>query len=594
MANYHVNYLTGSNSTGDGTAGNPWATVAFALTSATSGDTIKVARTGTTQLLTSTAFWSAASTMTTNADLTSQLAVGDFVIISPKYAGHPEFDGWIMNEIRSITSTTIGFGDSGSQFAFRANAQFEIYKFTAFVNAGSSGDYESLTSFGTTKGNIVIEGGYLEDFSAVDGYTNIFRTGLSQNASAGSIFKSNTGTFGGYSEAPMFKNFRFAKFATLSANNFLAPVMCDNLVMYGIGNINNQDGPLYNPTSTSAECTLYVSNCGFNGGNATYIGDNTNTTKRPTMLNKTNLYYSQGQKDFKWNDFTIKNWYAVGCNSSNGAAFGEANLINFKDANVEGATKFVVYSDNSGSFARTCIFNGYRSKFIPTSFTLIYDTVRPQYCLTGFVQRDTMTNFNIIKLPAGSSVDTLGSVGSHFIDRYNSQNFIVSTVIDSDNSIWNAMPDGSFVKTDTVEYSTGTSSKKIRLGTQGYAGLSQNIQLGIATKKNGSQTLQSITIRAKRTGADMTWFLTMDWMYAGGGQTQPQQISTSTVTVNSNTWTDYTLTISNAQTDQSKNKYVSIGDNTPIVFLLRSNNNIASTTTTSNYHWIDSVTFNYA
>ena len=32
MANYHVNYLTGSDSTGDGSTGTPWQTISHALT----------------------------------------------------------------------------------------------------------------------------------------------------------------------------------------------------------------------------------------------------------------------------------------------------------------------------------------------------------------------------------------------------------------------------------------------------------------------------------------------------------------------------------------------------------------------------------
>ncbi len=58
MANYHVNYLTGSDVTGDGGTVNPWATIQHALTtsSASTGDVIKVVGSTTTDLTTTATF----------------------------------------------------------------------------------------------------------------------------------------------------------------------------------------------------------------------------------------------------------------------------------------------------------------------------------------------------------------------------------------------------------------------------------------------------------------------------------------------------------------------------------------------------------
>ena len=96
MANYHVNYLTGSDVTGDGSTGNPWASISYALTtsSAATGDVIKVV--GSTKTTLDTAASPNANGRTnvlnTSVDLSASLAAGDIVIISPNITDGAEFD----------------------------------------------------------------------------------------------------------------------------------------------------------------------------------------------------------------------------------------------------------------------------------------------------------------------------------------------------------------------------------------------------------------------------------------------------------------------------------------------------------------------
>ena len=111
MANYHVNYLTGSDITGDGSTSTPWQTISHALTtsSATTGDVIKVVGSTTTDLDTGATVSTNDRTnqLTTSTDLTSSLAVGDIIIISPNITDGAEFNGWMHTEVEAITATTL-------------------------------------------------------------------------------------------------------------------------------------------------------------------------------------------------------------------------------------------------------------------------------------------------------------------------------------------------------------------------------------------------------------------------------------------------------------------------------------------------------
>jgi len=111
MANYHVNYLTGSDVTGDGSTGSPWASIKHALATppVVTGDVVKVAGSTFTDIDTAAqpASSNRTNTINTSVDLTSQLAVNDVFRFNPNMSDGPEFNGWMLDQVVAITSTTI-------------------------------------------------------------------------------------------------------------------------------------------------------------------------------------------------------------------------------------------------------------------------------------------------------------------------------------------------------------------------------------------------------------------------------------------------------------------------------------------------------
>lgn len=585
MANYHVNYLTGSNVTGDGSAGNPWATIAFAMTPATSGDTIKVAETGTTQVLDTAAAWSApeesTTVLNTSVDLTANVAVGDLLIISPKYPGHPEFDGWIIMEARVITSTSINFLNGRPNWADRTNPQFEIRKFTSFVNAGASGDFDDLRSFGSTKGGVTIEGGYDATFTSVTGYTNIFRTGLNQNATSGGVLRITASN----GSVPFIKNFRFSKFAEVLNGQFGASQPADNINLYGCNRWTSSSfGSFYNPTSDTAVCTIYASNP---GGSLQYSAwSATPNDGRLQATNQLDLYICQGQKTYLIEQANLRNVYAVANTiGANGASFSMSFLIAMNACNIQGEVKAVVgaYLNNG---TKPAIFGASNCQINLSDIDVI---VSPNYAysLASIRVLNTALTPNSIKLPSNRNVDYFVTSSNCVQDqmwRVN-PNMITATVVESSGKLWNLLGSGEFVTTDTVEYVTGDSSRLIKLSGYGFAALNTAFPIGYAALSNGIGTLQSVTVKAKASGAVNGVSLSNYFFNA--------QLALASNTVNLTTsYADYTFTIDTNPTSELYRRFLAIDPEILVAYALTADT-VPLTATSSVYIWVDSVTFNY-
>ena len=189
MATYHINYLTGSNATGDGTAGNPYATILYAMQthSPANGDEIKVAGSGITDIDTNATLAAETSTIfNTSVDLTSQVAVGDFVVLSPKYAPAPELDNYVQYRVTAITSTQLTIRANIHWPLISLSNSWTISKLNSFVSTTTTGTFEDLSA--VVNNNISITGGWNDTFTSIIGITRIIRTGLAAGSTSGTAF----------------------------------------------------------------------------------------------------------------------------------------------------------------------------------------------------------------------------------------------------------------------------------------------------------------------------------------------------------------------------------------------------------------------
>lgn len=150
-----INYCcwtTGNDTTGDGSAGNPYKTITKASTGLTGGDEVRVSKSPAHTALAGTLDWTDGSTsIATSSDLTAALAANDLI-------GKDADDG-MWYEIASLNSTTItlkykysgttatgvssykmGFHDYGSPTSFLAQMQT--------ISASGTSDASPLTISG--------------------------------------------------------------------------------------------------------------------------------------------------------------------------------------------------------------------------------------------------------------------------------------------------------------------------------------------------------------------------------------------------------------------------------------------------------------
>ena len=229
MAYYCLDYINGSDTTGDGTALAPWATIAHAETQINggtgyvTGDEIRIAGStksaslGTVQYSNST---SSEFVVNTDQDLTASVSVGDYLLIGD------ETDGGAMPApllVKSITSTVIRFYTAYYD-ALYSNVSYNVYKLSnvAEMTVNSFSDYSGSlvfnslnTSFTAYNNDVIFSGGWdPANFTAKTNYgkTAFGRTGTygSTNAYAyGAVFYPASSTTS--SDGFLFKDFSVAR-----------------------------------------------------------------------------------------------------------------------------------------------------------------------------------------------------------------------------------------------------------------------------------------------------------------------------------------------------------------------------------------------
>lgn len=190
MAYYCVDYLNGSDATGDGTALAPWATVQYAETQINGGsgfivgDEIRIASSTLTEVGTGYRAGGTNGNITTSSDLSGDLAAGDLIALSSTLVGQQP---WIYRVI-SITSSTISVVYDSSYAPMGqpsgVSNTLTIYKVDNLVQALATGygtvkETIAATNYGFTpnSNSVIISGGW--DPSNFTSLTSFGYTGCS-------------------------------------------------------------------------------------------------------------------------------------------------------------------------------------------------------------------------------------------------------------------------------------------------------------------------------------------------------------------------------------------------------------------------------
>lgn len=578
MATYHIDFLNGSNVTGDGTAIAPWATITHTFSQVTiaAGDLIKVAATGTETDIDTAATFSGDNTITTSVDLTTELAVGDLFIVSPKITAAPELDGWMLCEVLTITSdtiTTTNLNRLDKVFPDSTAGLVTITKITNFVDAGSSGDYEDFIAAGATNDvlkDVIIEGGYDATFTTATGLTNIFRTGLAFNTTVGRVFSSCTSSG---QLIPLIKNFRFSKFLDIGGNNqFFTRPNCQNCHFFTCSQFGRANNQFWGSAQTS---NLYF----INSGNAMSVGseDPTNivnvfcvaSQRRPTLINCVGDITLVNQLISAIGSF-ISSAFSI----SQGIVLGslwQKGKLTFTTSTISGSIRNILFRlTNRGAYMDITAVNVINSN----------PTTGSPYMFAAPADREACKL--LVNLPTGVALEDLGHTTGTLNTGGSSQDYVYSdySIVDGTEVTWTINTSSQLASsTDTTNFVTGSSSRKVKVCFSSLAGGGlYGLPIAKFKQANGGLTLQSVTIKAKKSSN----FTSIN--------TQLGVINDSTlspiVSINTDTFQDYTYNIPSVIT----------GTNPEVeqLLFLGIRPLQASTTSADSYIWIDSVTFNYA
>ena len=578
MANYHVNYLTGSDVTGDGSTSTPWATINHALvtSAATTGDVIKVVGSTTTELTTGGTVSTNDRTnqIATPTDLTTSLAVGDIIIVSPNITDGAEFNGWMHTEVEAITATTL---TTRGYWVFPNQTSLSM-TITKVNDVISTNVQENITD-GQLYAGAVVECGYDATFTSVVGRTYWAQSNTGVGGQSGTKFNMTTTVgIGGWDSAmPLFRNIAFARFQYGIQVAFGKYAYANNIVLLnasaGAGGQGFYAGP-----GTDARTLIYLNDCDGAVLDKNYVqyaryGDNAVGNMAPM-----HVFVSQNRdRRMERQGGTIKDltsYCITGNDFGNSTPFNYSYNLIINGAIVLMGIDSVAYTANY--YRLPAIMTGF-GQVTPTSFKIVKNGKLASDMPFNFIINSTdgaIAGNSYVKLPAGQSIkdtDFYTAVGGNSAGSV----FNTQASLEDANGIWTNSSGTIFFKEDLVNQETGNSCLEIyKTAGVTYSGYNTSSLICAFPAGNAGQTLSGITLRYKSLGGTASGYYLVTSMSGS-------MLSFGSTNMNNLNWANSTVT----PNTQMQNWINSLDANTLVPIFLDS-----GTSFTTHNALIDSIT----
>jgi len=278
----YCDYAAGNDSTGDGSAGNPYKTITKASTGLSGGDEVRCAKSPAPTALSGTlTFTDGSTSVATSVDLTAVLAAKDFISLNS--TGDHSGETWW--EVKSLTSTTItlqakysGTGGTGTG-----------YKLGVTDTGAAAGSIVQQVSASGSSGHLIkISGGWnLSGTPVQDGYTWFFQSGTNKDGYALQLsYKSyidlDFGRVG-------FLRYSCAIDLSSSNNNTITTPTCNGNSYCGIYLASSSNNTITTPTcngnssygiylASSSNNTITTPTCNGNSSYGIYLSSSSNNT----------------------------------------------------------------------------------------------------------------------------------------------------------------------------------------------------------------------------------------------------------------------------------------------------------------------------
>ena len=343
MAIVYCSWATGSDTTGDGSAGNPYKTITKASTGLTGGDEVRVAKSPDPTALTGTTAWTLNGTTVTGADtlFTSELAIGDFI-------SAPDGNWYEVITITSDTAATLfKVYPSATQSGYSS-------KKLGVTDTGAAAAWNTVVqevkSSGTGSANLIISGGW--DLSTQQ------QTGQTYFRQMHTTFSTRTG-FGLYVYAifnTLISRLHFLRYDcgiyynNGSSNNIFISPTCNSVNDVGIAYNSCHNNIIISPTCNSNNYGIYFVN---------YSNNNVLISPTCKSNNRNGIYFGYGSS----NNIS----YGTVTTAYNGSSiYNDRNVNRIAKANIAETTKFTGALDYVNSRLFIDDLNGTGNAYIYT------------------------------------------------------------------------------------------------------------------------------------------------------------------------------------------------------------------------------------
>ena len=350
MAIVYCSWATGNDTTGTGTAANPYKTITKASTSRSAGDEVRVEKSPDPTALTGTTAWTLNSTGVTGTGtlFTSELAIGDFI-------SAPDGNWYEVITIGSNTSATLYQKYPSATASGHSSQKLGVTDTGAA--AASTTQIQVVSSSGNSSAFLYISGGW--DLSTKT------QTGRTWFRQMHGTFNNRYG-YGLYLSSKTYTNLDKLNFLRYNSgiyysgsNNTITSATCNSNGIYGI---------YY--SSGSNNNTITSATCGSNGTYGIYYSSSNNNTITSATCNSNTygIYYSSGS-----NNNTITS-ATCGSNGNSGIYYSSSNNNTITSATCNSNTYGIYYSssNNNTITSATCNSNTYGIYYSGSNNNTIY------------------------------------------------------------------------------------------------------------------------------------------------------------------------------------------------------------------------------
>ena len=329
MAIVYCSWATGDDTTGTGTAANPYKTITKASTSRTAGDEVRVAKSPDPTALTGTTAWTLNGTTVTGTGtlFMTELAIGDFI-------SAPDGGWYEVITIASDTSATLYKIYPSASASGHSSQKLGV---TDTGEASSSYmDVQVVNSSGDSSAFLYISGGW--DLSTET------QTGQTWFRQMHGTFSTRNGN-GLYMSGKSYTNLDKINFLRYRNGIYCYNNSNNNTITSATCNSNNYYGIYYD--SGSSNNTITSATCNSNNYYGIYYDSSNNTITNATCNSNNNygIYYNNS------NNNTIT---SATCNSNNyGIYYKNSSNNTIYTFSTTGNTTAAIYANNASNICHS-------------------------------------------------------------------------------------------------------------------------------------------------------------------------------------------------------------------------------------------------